>query len=108
LQANLDYWLARATELGAPCAQWSQGLVQQRGPAAIRSLMGLAALTRHHSFAAVNQACARAISHNLWRLKDVRVYLRNPAVQTHFPFVENHPLIRNLSEYGLFVSGQNS
>jgi len=108
LQANLDYWVARAGELGAPCAQWSQGLVQQRGPAAIRSLMGLAALTRQHTFQAVNQACARALSHNLWRLKDVRAFLHNPAVQTHLPFVENHPLIRNLREYGLFITGQNS
>jgi hypothetical protein len=56
LRANLDYWLARAGEFGAPCAQWAQGLVQQRGPAAIRSLMGLAALTRQHSFHAVTLA----------------------------------------------------
>jgi hypothetical protein len=31
LERQLDYWLKRAQELGAPCAQWSQGVLQRKG-----------------------------------------------------------------------------
>jgi len=42
--------LGRAQNLGTDCAAWAQTLVQQRGVAGMRALMGLAALTAHHSY----------------------------------------------------------
>ena len=104
LEANLDYWLKRAGELGEPVARWAHGLVEQRGPAAIRSLMGLVALHEVHSFKALNTACATALSRGVWRLRDLRQLLERPTgVQTQLDFMEDHPLIRNLAEYGLFI-----
>ena len=104
LQANLDYWLQRAGELGEPVSRWAQGLVEQRGPAAIRSLMGLVSLHEVHSFKALNTACATALSRNVWRLRDLRQLLARPTgVQTQLDFMEHHPLIRDLAEYGLFI-----
>jgi transposase len=104
LQSNLDYWQRRAAELGEPVSRWAQGLVEQRGPAAIRSLMGLVSLHEHHSFKALNTACATALSRGVWRLRDVRQLLARPSgVQTQIDFMEDHPLIRNLAEYGLFI-----
>jgi transposase len=109
LEQNISYWLRRAGELGQPCGDWAQGLVEQRGPIAIRSLIGLVQLTSDHSFKAINQACACALSRGAWRLRDVRALLRQPqpSVQTHFAFSQSHPLIRNLAEYGLFIRAQN-
>lgn len=109
LEQNISYWLRRAGELGQPCGDWAQGLVEQRGPIAIRSLMGLVHLTSDHSFKAINQACACALSRGAWRLRDVRALLGQaaPSVQTHFAFAQRHPLIRNLAEYGLFIRAQN-
>lgn len=69
--------------------------------------MGLVALSRKHSFKALNQACAQALSRGIWRLRDLRQLLQQPGVQTHFHFAQNHPLIRNLAEYGLFIQTQN-
>jgi hypothetical protein len=104
LEANLDYWLRRAGELGEPVSRWAQGLVEQRGPAAIRSLMGLVSLHEQHSFKALNTACATALSRGVWRLRDVRQLLARPTgVQTQLDFMQDHPLIRNLAEYGLFI-----
>jgi hypothetical protein len=78
--------------------------VEQRGPAAIRSLMGLVNLHEQHSFKALNTACATALSRGVWRLRDVRQLLARPTgVQTQLDFMEDHPLIRNLAEYGLFI-----
>lgn len=109
LEQNISYWLRRAGELGQPCGAWAQGLVEHRGPIAIRSLMGLVHLTSNHSFKALNQACACALSRGAWRLRDVRALLAQPqpSVQTHFAFSQSHPLIRNLAEYGLFIRAQN-
>ena len=109
LEQNIAYWLKRAGELGQPCADWSQGLVQHRGPIAIRTLIGLVHLTDQHSCKALNQACACALSRGVWRLRDIRYLLSQPqpSVQTHFGFSQTHPLIRNLAEYGVFIQTQN-
>jgi hypothetical protein len=109
LEQNLAYWLGRAGELGSPCADWGRGLIQQKGPIAIRSLMGLVALTQQHSYKALNQACACALSRGVWRLSDIRHLLTQSqhSVQSHFTFAREHPLIRNLAEYGVFVQTRN-
>lgn len=103
IEANLAYWLKRAGELGPPCAQWSQGLVQRRGIEAMRSLMGLVNLADKHSFRALNEACQRAISQDVWRLRDLRALLESGPVPTQITFAEHHPLIRDLGEYGVFI-----
>ena len=106
LQANLDYWLGRACALGSDCEPWARGLVQQRGIEALRSLMGLVALAEKHSFRVINQACARATAKQAWRLRDVRALLDSSEIQTELAFAQHHPLIRNLSEYGIFIKTQ--
>jgi transposase len=109
LEQNISYWVKRAGELGQPCADWAQGLVEQRGPIAIRSLIGLVHLSEQHSCKALNQACACALSRGAWRLRDIRHLLSQPqpSVQIHFGFAKSHPLIRNLAEYGVFIQTQN-
>ena len=105
LERQMDYWLGRAQQLGAPCGQWSQGVLQHKGPLGLRSIMGLIGLSDHHSFKTLNDACASALSRGAWRLRDVRALLeqRQREVQTHLSFAQSHPLIRNLAEYGLFI-----
>jgi len=107
LQNNLAYWLGRASELGGDCAAWSKALTQQRGIEALRSLMGLVGLTEKHSFRVVNLACAKALAKGAWRLRDVRALLDCSEIQAQLPFNEHHPLIRNLSEYGMYIKTQN-
>lgn len=108
LERQLDYWLKRAQELGHPCGQWSQGVLEHKGPLGLRSIMGLIGLSDHHAFKTLNDACASALSRRAWRLRDVRALLeqRQREVQTHLPFAQSHPLIRNLAEYGLFIQNK--
>lgn len=110
LQANLDYCLKQASSLGSSCAQWAQGVVQNRGLEGMRSLLGLVRLTERHTFATVNRACERALAQSAWRLRDVQALLHTPQTQTQLTFEEHHPLIRNLREYGIFIQthSQNS
>lgn len=106
LQANLDYWLKRACNLGSSCEHWARAVVAHRGIEAMRTLMGLVALTDHHSFATVNRACDRARAKGTWRLRDLRALLAAKEIQTQIIFEEHHPLVRRLNEYGLFVQQQ--
>jgi hypothetical protein len=107
LQANLDYWQRRASQLGSDCQAWAQALVQNRGIEAMRSLMGLVSLSERHSFRALNQACARAQAKGAWRLRDVRALLDSGEIQIQLALTAEHPLIRDLSEYGIFIKAQN-
>jgi hypothetical protein len=106
LQANLDYWLRRASELGSDCAGWAQGLVERRGIEALRSLMGVVGLSDKYSFPSLNAACARAVAKDAWRLRDVRALIDSCEIQTQLAFAADHPLIRDLSEYGIFIKTQ--
>ena len=106
LQANLDYWLKRACNLGPSCEQWARAVATNRGLGGLRTLMGLVGLTDRHSFPVVNRACERAWAKGTWRLRDVKALLAAQEIQTQIIFEEHHPLIRDLSEYGLFVQKQ--
>ena len=70
--------------------------------------MGLIGLTHQHSFKSINEACASAHSRGAWRLRDVKALLeqRPRETQTHLCFAQDHPLIRNLAEYGLFIQSK--
>ena len=110
LQANLAYWLKRACGLGSHCARWAESVAQNRGIEGMRSLMGLVSLAQRANPAQLNQACQRALAQGSWRLRDVRVFVQDqrPAIQQPLPFQEHHPLIRNLSEYGIFIRNHTS
>jgi len=108
LERQLDYWLGRCRALGAPCGAWAQRVLEHKGPIGLRSLMGLIGLSEAHAFKTLNEACARALEHGAWRLRDVRALLdqRPRPMQSHFEFAQRHPLIRDLAEYGLFIQTQ--
>jgi transposase len=106
LQANMDYWLKRACNLGTSCELWARAVATNRGIGGLRTLMGLVGLIDRHSFPAVNRACERALAKGTWRLRDVKALLAAKEIQTQITFEEHHPLIRDLSEYGLFIQKQ--
>lgn len=110
LERQLDYWLGRADELGQPCGQWCRQVVQQKGPLGLRSVMGLIGLTQKYSFKSINHACASALGHGAWRLRDLKALLeqRQHSAQSHLSFAQDHPLIRNLAEYGLYIQNQTT
>jgi hypothetical protein len=68
-------------------------------------LQGLLALAGRHAIADLEGACDIALSHGAYHLKTVRVLVTRPDAsrQEALPFLEEHPLIRDLSAYGQFV-----
>jgi len=93
--------LAKAQRLGPHTGQWAKALLQDRGVAGIRPLLGLLSLAKKHDVAQIEQACQSAHGHGVYRLRTVRHLLeRQPSAAESAPFLEQHPLIRPLTTYG--------
>ena len=79
-------------------------MLAARGVEGIRVLVGLKALAGRHRSDALEQACKIAVSHSAWRLKTIRNLLQQNTQQPeqqHFDFIEEHPIIRPLSDYSI-------
>lgn len=97
--------LSRARWVGEHTARWAENMLQTRGIEGLRVLQGLLALTKRHDAAAIERACEVAFSHGAWRLKTIRQLLKRDAPeQETFDFLDEHPIIRPLSDYGKLVS----
>jgi transposase len=106
IERGTVWWLNKAQSIGAHAGEWAESILHQRGIHGIRVIMGLVSLTRRHPIHAVNQACQVAQSHGAHRLRDLRNLLKRsepPMRQEQFDFVDEHPLIRDLADYGKLV-----
>jgi len=91
--------------IGTHSAAWAEGVVRARGIESVRVLQGLLALTKKHAVAAIEQACATATTYGAYQLRTVRTLIgRQAPAQELFDFMDQHPLIRPLSEYQDLVS----
>ena len=91
--------------LGDQVGQWAQAMLQERGLTGIRPLLGLLSLAKKHSAEVLEAACAAAHRHGAYRLRAVRQLAeRHHEQQAPAPLLEEHPLIRPLTEYGQLVT----
>jgi transposase len=105
VERGAAWWLRRADTVGSDVGRWAQAVLTQRGVHALRVVMGLVGLTQRHKDADVDRACRVAHGHGAWRLRDIRNLLKrqDPPEQERFDFIQEHPLIRSLSDYGRLV-----
>ena len=66
-------------------------------------LRGLLALTRYHRPSRIEAVCAQALTLERFRLRDLKRLLEQPEQQDQFTFMEHHPLIRDMAEYGAIL-----
>jgi transposase len=103
IERGADWILDRCRLLGQGAGTWAETLYRQRGPECLRVLQGLLALAEKHPAPQINHACQLALTHEAWRLRDVRELLARPVAQEQFGFIETHPLIRDLKAYDNLV-----
>src|SRR5579872_768559 len=98
-------WLLGQVRRLGPCSlRWAEAMLQARGVEGVRVLQGLLNLAHRHPAGAIERACDVARSYGAYRLRTVRALLERQAPrQESLPFLEEHPLIRSLSDYGQFV-----
>lgn len=100
--------LRRARRLGTQAARWAEAMMQVRGLEGVRVLQGLLSLAKRYSATAIDQACGIAVNHAAYRLRTVRQLVKrheatHSARQAQFAFMDEHPLIRPLADYGRLV-----
>jgi transposase len=96
--------LARVRHLGPQSSRWGEGVIAARGVEGVRVLQGLLSLARRYPCAALEKACEIAVSYGSYRLRTIRTLLtRDGPKQESLPFMEEHPVIRSLADYGQFV-----
>ncbi len=104
MERGTAWWLRKAHTIGTEVGRWAETVLQQRGIHSIRVIMGLVSLAQRHRDTEIEQACRVARSHAAYRLRDVRNLLQRQAPpQEQFEFIQEHPLIRSLADYGALV-----
>jgi transposase len=106
VERGAAWWLGRAHAVGPHAGQWADSILQQRGVPALRVVMGLVSLSGGHPAHAIDRACRVATSHGAYHLRVIRKLLERSepaAEQQMLPFIEEHPVIRPLSEYGKLI-----
>ena len=97
--------LSRVRLIGEHAARWAENMLNMRGIEGIRVLQGLLSLAGRHDAAAIERACEVAVSHGAYRLRTIRQLLKRDApAQETFDFLQEHPIIRSLSDYGKLVA----
>lgn len=101
IERGAAYNLNKASLIGPKTGQWAEQMIQQRGIEGIRPLLGLLSLSKQHPADAIERACELALSHGEYRLRTIRELLKRQGDrQEAFEFMDEHPIIRSLSEYG--------
>jgi len=102
VERGTDALLRQMAWIGPHVRRWGEATVQARGVQAVRVLVGLKALAGKHDTQALEKACQIALSHGAYRLRTIRTLLhRQASEQRSFEFLEEHPIIRPLSDYSL-------
>ena len=102
VERGTDALLRQVSWIGPQTRQWSEAMTQARGVEGVRVLVGLKALAAKHDPESLEKACETALSYGCYRLRTVRELLKRQAdPQAQFGFLEEHPIIRPLSDYSL-------
>lgn len=98
------YLLNKARRLGSHSGRWAEQMLHQRGIEGVRVLQGLLSLATRHPVTVLERACEVACTHGAYRLRTIRALIkRQGAKQDQFAFIDEHPLIRPLSDYAALV-----
>jgi transposase len=104
VERGAEYLLRKVGLIGSQAERWATSMLQHRGIEGVRVLQGLISLGERHPWAEVDGACEIAQTHGAYRLRILRTLLkRNAPKQEQFEFIEEHPIIRRLSDYGDLV-----
>jgi len=100
IEESFRYYLEKVSKLGTHVQAWAEATWEVRGPISIRLLQGLLSLAKDYRANDLDQACHKALDCTQWRLKNVRHWLQHPTViPAVLPFLERHPLIRDMADY---------
>jgi hypothetical protein len=102
VERGTDALLRQVAAIGPQTQQWAEATTQARGVEGVRVLVGLKELAGKHDSETLEEACRVALSYGAYRLRTIRKLLeRKGQAQQQFEFLQEHPIIRPLSDYSL-------
>jgi transposase len=100
IEKGTVWLLKRASLIGIHADKWAQAMLKARGIPGIRVLVGLLNLVNHHDYEAIDKACEIALTHDAFRLKTIKQLIqRGGCQQEQLEFIDEHPIIRDMSSY---------
>lgn len=104
IEKGTAYLLNKARLIGMATGRWAEQMIRQRGIEGVRVLMGLLNLAHRHKSESIEQACELASTHGAYRLRTIRELIKRQGDrQEPFEFLDEHPIIRSLTDYGQLV-----
>ena len=104
LEKPAAWLLNKASNIGPHSGVWAEMMLKERGVEGMRVLMGLISLAGKHPLKTIDRACEIAAGHGAYRLRTIRALVEREGqkqqVQAQFEFIDRHPIIRSLGEYG--------
>jgi transposase len=92
------------SRLGPHSTTWAEAMIEVRGVEGVRVLLGLLSLAGRHPAAAIEEACKIAVGYGAYRLRTIRALIaRQAPKQELLQFLNEHPIIRPMSDYGQWV-----
>lgn len=104
VERGAAWLLGQVRRLGPHSLRWAEAMLQARGVEGVRVLHGLLNLAHRHPCVAIERACDSALSHGAYRLRTLRTLIDHATPrQEQLPFLDEHTLIRPLSDDQQFV-----
>ena len=103
VENGAEWLLDRARLIGPHAGNWAEAMMKNRGLQGIRVLQGFLQVAAKQTPANLEAASQLALTHGVWRLRELKGLLQNPIAQDQFQFIQQHPLIRDLSQYEALI-----
>ncbi len=104
IERGANWLLSRVGAIGPHAVDWAQAMLESRGIAGVRVLQGLLSLSARHPISQVDRACEVALSYRAFHLRPIRQLIRrDAAAQQPLSFLDEHPIIRPMEDYGQWI-----
>jgi transposase len=104
VERGAEWLLGQAEMIGSQAARWSKAMLEARGVAGLRVMVGLRALVGRYTSQEIDRACEVALGHEMYRLRSIRRLLKRGVdtghEQSRFEFLAEHEIIRDMESYG--------
>ena len=104
VERGAAFLLGKVRLLGPQSLRWAEAALAEHGLRGMRIIQGLLALSHKYDASAIEAACETAWKSRAFRYRIVKELLkRREASQQILEFMDLHPVIRPMSEYGAFL-----
>jgi transposase len=106
IERGIEYLLRKVRFLGDEATRWAEATLEARGIEGQRTIQGLLSLSRKYESPQISNACEIAWRSQCFSYRAIKRLMDKQATtnQQTMDFMDDHPMIRSMSEYGEFIN----